>query len=331
MEAGALRLPNTSSMVRVAFTAVVSGPVGLHSEPTIEHVCQLPAFCKFASELQRTRSALWLRTDTLILAAHHWNVERECANSRTIVPDDEFFRVTTALYNPDNANYKGWCTQCSPRFAHVMALKWYMMSCVQYDVVVLVDLDLDFPNFNATMWQHALQAFGHSTAKFAAPFDWAVPVHGGAMTFRPNRTTYNRGIALMRKGGGLFNVTHGLGHVGKPQSLGWYHSAASQGNYERKFRRNRMYLKNCWDFPGAPSDQGLFSLFLHEWGQPKDRYWPIHGVTLSHFWAAWKPQRQCRRWVESLQLTSASICHETVAFWKRNATTRCDFASLAFL
>ena len=279
--------------------------------------------CLLSASLRQDLQRTQLQTDTLILAARHWNVERECANSRTIVPDDDFFRVTKALYNPENNNYKGMCRQCSPQFAQVMALKWFMISLIQYDAVVLVDLDLDFPNLHVTQWQHALIDFAHGNAKFAAPFDWAVPVHGGAMAFKPNRTTYERGMALMRKGGGLFNLTHGLGHVGRPQSLGWYNSKASHGLLERKFRRTRIYLKNNWDFPGAPSDQGLFTLFFHEWGQPTDRFWPRHGIVLSHFWARWKPQWQCRRWVDSLQLTSTTRCHDTVAFWRRNATNVC--------
>ena len=332
-----------AAVVRLAVTTLLSSPVNNHtSEPSLEYVCQLPLFCQFAKDLQ-SRASDGLQVDVGVLTARPWNVSRECPGAFPIVPDEEFFHITTQIYSHDNPGYRGDCHLCQVPTARILVIKWFAVNLVEYDLVLMLDLDLDYPHINATTWIAPLLDFHASSSQIAAPSDWAVPINAGSMAFKPNSTTYQRGMSLLRTG--LFNQSHGLGHLGPPRSLLGLNESDLKNRLLSRFSINRWYASNTWNVASGSSDQGLFSLFFDTWawwsegamtGQryvPKHRGAGTYTVSVKHFWAAAKPTLGCVRWVIDLSnaTSDASICNSTISHWLRTAGHGCPGKRLVFM
>lgn len=331
------------ALVRVLVTSLLASPVitdhhnhighhnhtGHHKEPSLEYVCQLPAFCSFATQLQSQATAA-LQVDVGVLTSRQWNVSRECPGTFAIVPDAEFFDITERMYSDDNKQYSDQCHLCDRKTARILVIKWFAVRLLQYNLIVLLDLDIDFMSQNVTSWIRPLLTFHASDAQIAGPSDWAVPINTGSIVFKPNMTTYQRGLSLLQTG--LFNTTHGLGHVGPPRTL-------RNDTFVGRFTINRFYRSNTWSVASGSSDQGLFSLLYHTWACsggvagryiPKAHGLPAYTVAVKHFWASAKPmyKRGCKRWVANLSIPADSVCNATISKWLHMAGHQCSHKKL---
>ena len=126
-------LAPSSLPIRLLVATLVSALPG--DVTRMHYICQLPAFCKHATEFRDVASAdpktsnnfRALHIDVGVLTYNQWNISRECPGALGLLPDEEFVNVVQQMYRPDNHHYNGSCHMCGWRTASVQVLKWWLV------------------------------------------------------------------------------------------------------------------------------------------------------------------------------------------------------------
>ena len=153
---------------------------------------------------------------------------------------------------------------CRNKWQTTCLYKWWVVSLVEYSLVILADLDVQLLRPEQPLhlvterwrrtWEHAVPRDG--LPRVLAEGDHWTPFNGGLWTLgNPSRELYEDGLEQLRNG--VWNATHGFNHAGTPEE----HYARLPA-LNLRMRRTHMYRKNTWDFAFGDCDQGfLFHMF----------------------------------------------------------------------
>lgn len=160
------------------------------------------------------------------------------------------------------SNPKGGCRN---KWQATCMYKWWVVSLVEYSLVILADLDVQLlrPEQPVALvterwrrtWQYAVPADGRP--RVLAEGDHWTPFNGGLWTLgNPSKALYEDGLAQLHNG--VWNATHGFNLLGTPLE-----------HFERfpalqsRMRKTHMVHQNTWDFAFGDCDQGfLFHMFF---------------------------------------------------------------------
>ena len=297
---------------------------GVNVEPHPDYVCQLPMFCHRQKQILQHLSDVNVSAEYGVLSATRWNVSRECPDAKLIVPDAELLLAAEQFYSKGiNHNASTWnCRSCNRATSKVNFIKLWLIGMVQYDFIFYMDLDVDFDaGVDPLQVRNAVSYFATRTEAISAAKDWASPVSGGVILFRPSAARYREALALVQAGNFDGRSCDGTGFngTGTPRSLmsPWA---------LREFSDTRMVRLNSWDIVCGDADQGLFS-----WYGMMDGMWTGYRLRVGHFWWYLKKPYECRRWLDharKLDLEPQSICGERFRAWhsdtKRRLSQRCE-------
>jgi hypothetical protein len=157
---------------------------------------------------------------------------------------------------------------CRSKWQTTVLYKWWVVSLIEYSLVVLADLDVQLLRPEQSVhavaerwkytWEDAVPNSGQS--RVLSEGDHWTPFNGGLWTLgNPSLSLYEEGLALLNLG--LWNTSHGFGHFGTP--LQHFQRLPTVRN---RMRHTTMYRKNTWDIAFGDCDQGfLFHMFyLHD-------------------------------------------------------------------
>ena len=184
-------------------------------------------------------------------------VQTDCPQMKLHVLDPKLREATQSYTNrPGGGCRNKWQATCM--------YKWWVVSLVEYSLVILADLDVQLlrPEQPVPLvterwrqtWSDAVPPDG--SPRVLAEGDHWTPFNGGLWTLgNPSMTLYNNGLARLRNG--VWNATHGFEHAGTP--VQW---AKREPALARRMRDTHMMHQNTWDFAFGDCDQGfLFYMF----------------------------------------------------------------------
>ena len=274
-------------------------------------------FCHHGRRILQPLQDVNVSAEYGVLSATPWNLSRECPGAKLIIPDAELLLAANQLYSKGrNHDRSTWnCASCARTTSKINFIKLWLISLVQYDFIFYMDIDVDFDTIDASQMRAAVSYFATRTEAISAAKDWASPVSGGLILFRPSAVRYREALALVQTGnfdGGSCDGT-GFNGTGTPRSLlsAWA---------LREFSDTRMVRLNSWDIVCGDSDQGLFS-----WYGMKDGMWTGKRLRVGHFWWYLRKPYQCKRWLHHLQelkLEPGSICKERISVWNSDPDHR---------
>lgn len=172
---------------------------------------------------------------------------------------DPRLREATQRYtaNPHGGCRNKWQATCM--------YKWWVVSLVEYSLVILADLDVQLlrPEQPVALvterwrqtWRYAVPADGRP--RVLAEGDHWTPFNGGLWTLgNPSRALYEEGLSQLRDG--VWNATHGFNLLGTPVEHFEKFPAL-----QNRMRKTHMVHQNTWDFAFGDCDQGfLFHMFF---------------------------------------------------------------------
>ena len=157
---------------------------------------------------------------------------------------------------------------CRSKWQTTVMYKWWVVSLVEYSIVILADLDVQLLRPEQPIaavaerwrrtWDYAVPPDGRS--RVLSEGDHWTMFNGGLWTLgHPSRELYEDGLALLRRGS--WNTTHGFNYAGTPLE-----HFARRPALRPRMRHTTMYRRNTWDIAFGDCDQGfLFHMFyLHE-------------------------------------------------------------------
>ena len=153
---------------------------------------------------------------------------------------------------------------CRNKWQATCLYKWWVVSLVEYSLVILADLDVQLlrpeqPVHLVTerwrrTWHEAVPKDG--SPRVLAEGDHWTPFNGGLWTLgNPSKALYEDGLVQLH--GGVWNESHGFAHAGTPRQ--W---AERFPLLLKRMRHTHMYRKDTWNFAFGDCDQGfLFHMF----------------------------------------------------------------------
>ena len=172
---------------------------------------------------------------------------------------DPRLREATRRYT---MNPKGGCRN---KWQATCMYKWWVVSLVEYSLVILADLDVQLlrPEQPVALvterwrrtWDYAVPSNGQP--RVLAEIDHWTPFNGGLWTLgNPSKQLYEDGIVQLANG--VWNETHGFNHLGTPVE-----HYAKRPWLQTRMTKTHMLHQNTWDFAFGDCDQGfLFHMFF---------------------------------------------------------------------
>ena len=263
--------------------------------PQNEILCQTIPYCKKSHSIRN--SIKGHKTSFKIIVDKEWeNPLKICSGVRQLLVDTHTINVANRYYKSN--------------FERVNFYKWTMVRNTQFNIIVYMDMDIDFENLDVSNIEMNLLTFYNSNYTSVATNDWAVPFNAGIFAIKPDIEIYNRGCTLVSSG--IFNTSTGFNNIGHPVSF-------IENNIDKRFLNCRMIRQNTWHVVSGDSDQGLFSLFYVLQGNPQY----AKNMKVGHFWWKYKPYLQCKRWIKDLLHMNESFCFNTITNWLNTSSSIC--------
>jgi hypothetical protein len=180
-------------------------------------------------------------------------------------------------------------------FDRAVLLKWALVGFTEYELVLLVDADVDFYEVGrrsaqgvraylataARAWAEGLARFRRSSAELIASADAEAPINAGLVWIKPSAAAYDEGLALLRTM--RFSAERGFNDSGRPSELLEAGAAASW-----PLNGTRFVALDSWNMVAGASDQGLythvFAIRRRTLAFARRADYQLH-----HFWSASKP------------------------------------------